>query len=134
MLFPSIHFNANCDEAISFYKEALGATVKEIVYAKDVPAGTDTGMGELPPNVVMHSEIELFGTVCTFSDGVETPVSSEHHCFMIVLDTDEEVKNVWNKLIDGGKIIDPLEPQFWASLSGYVKDKFGVNWSINTRA
>ncbi|MCL2055500.1 MAG: VOC family protein, partial [Oscillospiraceae bacterium] len=94
----------------------------------------DAGMGEVPPNFVMHSEIELFGTVCAFSDGVETPVSSEHHCFTIVLDTDEEVKKVWDKLIDGGTIVDRLEPQFWTSLYGYVKDKFGVNWSVNARA
>ena len=132
MLLPSIHFNGNCNEAITFYKEALGATVKEIHYAKDAPA--DAEMGELPQNFVMHSEIELFGITCALTDGAKTPITSEHHCFTLLLDTDEEVKNVWDKLSDGGKVIDPLEPQFWATLSGYVQDKFGVNWSINTRA
>jgi len=132
MLFPSIHFNGNCNEAITFYKEALGAKVKEIAYAKDAPASA--GMGEVPPNFIMHSEVELFGITCAFSDGMETPVKSDHHCFMLLLDTDEEVTAVFNKLADGGKIINSLEPQFWTTLFGYVQDKFGVNWSVNVKS
>ena len=96
MLLPSIHFNGNCNEAITFYKETLSATVKEIHYAKDAPA--DAGMGELPQSFVMHSEIELFGITCALTDGAKTPIASEHHCFTLFLDTDEEAKNVWDKL------------------------------------
>ncbi|MCL2287446.1 MAG: hypothetical protein FWC32_13930 [Firmicutes bacterium] len=32
---PSIGFPGNCHEAITFYKEALGAEVKTIVYNTD---------------------------------------------------------------------------------------------------
>jgi uncharacterized glyoxalase superfamily protein PhnB len=37
MITPCIHFQGNCDEAINFYKEALGAEDKAIFYAKDAP-------------------------------------------------------------------------------------------------
>lgn len=56
MLLTTISFQGNCDEAITFYKGALGAEVKEIAYFRDAPA--DSGMDEsLPPNFVMHSEV-----------------------------------------------------------------------------
>ena len=59
MLIPTIHFNGNCDDAINFYKGALGAEIKEINYAKDAPP--NSGMDSLPLNFVMHSEIIICG-------------------------------------------------------------------------
>jgi len=40
--FPSIRFPGNCDEAITYYKEVLGAEVKAIVYNGSDP--TDPNM------------------------------------------------------------------------------------------
>jgi len=36
MLVTTISFQGNCDEALTFYKEALGAEVKEVAYFRDV--------------------------------------------------------------------------------------------------
>ena len=131
MLIPTIHFHGNCDEAIAFYKETLGARVKEIAHAKDAPA--DTGMDSLPPDFVMYSEIELFGSTVSMTDGAQTPLVSDNFSFMISFDTADEVASVFNKLAVGGKIVEPLAPQFWASMYGFVTDKFGVGWSIGTK-
>jgi len=57
MITPCIHFKGNCDEAISFYKEALAAEVSEVHYSKDAPPGS--GLDELPPNFVMHSVVVI---------------------------------------------------------------------------
>ena len=131
MLIPTIHFPDNCDEAITFYKNTLGAIVKEIAYAKDAPP--DTGMEDCPPNFVMYSELEIFGSIISITDGAETPPTSEHHSFMITLDTDEEATLIFNKLADGGKIIEPLAPQFWSPLYGYLQDHFGVGWQVMSK-
>ena len=131
MLIPTIHFQGNCDEAITFYKETLGAEVKEIAYAKDAPA--DAGMDNLPPNFVMYSEIQLFDTIISMTDGAETAGGIENFSYMIMFDTADEVTNVFNKLAKGGTIVEPLAPQFFSSMYGFVKDKFGVGWSIGTK-
>ena len=89
MIIPTIHFNGNCDEAINFYKGALGAEVKEINYAKDAPLGS--GMDELPPNFVMHSEVYICGTNFSLTDGAEAPPTIGNFSYMIVYDTAEEV-------------------------------------------
>ncbi|MCL2407530.1 MAG: hypothetical protein FWC95_06330, partial [Defluviitaleaceae bacterium] len=60
MLSTSISFQGNCEEALAFYVEALGAEVKEVAYFRDAPP--NSGMDEsLPPNFVMHSEVLIFG-------------------------------------------------------------------------
>ena len=133
MLIPSIAFSGNCDEAIAYYKEAIGAEVKEIYYFRDAPP--NHGMDEsLPPNFVMHSEILLFDSKVVMTDGgTGLPITTDSY-FTIFLNSDEEVTSVFNKLADGGQIVEALAPQFWTSLFGFVKDRFGISWSINTKS
>jgi len=131
MITPCIHFQGCCDEAINFYKEALDAEVKAINYAKDAPA--DSGMDELPPNFVMHSEIIICGTNFSLTDGSETPLADTHISFLITYDTADEVKATFEKLIAGGEIVEPLAKVFWSELYGYVIDRFGVNWQVMVR-
>jgi len=126
MLIPAIGFQGNCDEAIHFYKEIFGAEVKRINYFRD------SGVDELslPPNFVMYSEVSMFGTTFVMCDGLEKPLES--FWMQLMFDTAEEVTSVFNKLADGGEVIDALEPQFWASLNGHVNDRFGVPWNVLT--
>jgi len=128
MLIPVIGFQGNCDEAITYYKEVLGAEVKMISHFCDAPA--DSGMDSLPPNFVMYSEVVIFGTTFVMCDGMEKPLQS--FWMQAMFDSAEEVTAVFNKLADGGEIVEPLAPQFFASLSGSVKDRFGVEWNILT--
>jgi len=128
MITPCIHFQGNCDEAIRFYKETLGAEVKAVFYAKDAPP--NNGMESLPPNFIMHSEILICGTNFSLTDGSESPITGEHISFLITYDTTEEVTAAFEKLAVGGKVVEPLEIVFYSELYGYVIDKFGVNWQV----
>jgi len=128
MIIPTIHFNGNCDEAIAFYKEALSAEIKEINYAKDAPQ--DSGMDELPPNFIMHSEVIIYGMKFSLTDGAETPPTIGNFSYMINYDTAEEVTATFNKLAVDGKVETPLDTTFWSHLYGSVIDRFGVNWQV----
>ena len=127
MITPCIHFNGNCNEAINFYKEALGAEVKEVFYAKDAP---DFNTESLLPDNVMHSEVIICGMNFSLTDGSETPLTDDHVSFMITYDTEEEVKKAYEALEVGGKVVEPLAKVFWSDLYGYVIDRFGVNWQV----
>ena len=131
MLIPTIHFAGNCSKVIEFYKQTVGAEVQTIAYAKDAPAEVSAMM---PPDFVMHSEIKIFGTVVALTDGCEKPPSEDNHTFTVILDTADEVASIFNRLAEGGRIIEPLAPQFWADLSGMLTDRHGVNWNILTRS
>jgi len=133
MLIPCIHFPGNCDEAIAFYKKTLGAEVKEINYFRDRPE--NSGMDDnLPPNFVMNSDLLIFGSPMMMTDGGEKQLTGDSFSFCICLDSTEEVTAVFNKLADGGKIVEALAPQFWASLYGMVEDRFGVGWQVMTNS
>ena len=129
MLIPTIHFTGNCNEVIEFYKKTIGAEEQMIAHAKDAPA--DLGVS---PDFVMHSEIKIFGTVVALTDGCDNPPTEDNHTFTVLFDTAEEVVDAFNKLVEGGKVVEPLSQQFWAEMSGMLKDRFGVNWCLLTRA
>ena len=131
MLYTTISFQGNCDEALTFYKEALGAEVKDVAYFRDAPP--DAGMdASLPPNFVMHSEVSIFGTQMTMTDGATAPITGDYFSLMLSFDSADEVTAVFNKLVDGGKVVSPLASQFWATLCGDVQDRFGIHWHIFT--
>ena len=131
MLLPTISFQGTCDKAITFYKEVLDAEVKAIHYFRDAPS--DSGMdASLPPDFVMHSEILMYGTPITMTDGATSQISGDFFSLALILDSAEEVSTVFNKLANGGKVVTPLAPQFWASLCGDVEDRFGINWHVCT--
>ena len=128
--FPSISFPGNCDEAIRYYKEELGAEVKVVVYNGDDPA--DPNMDKsLPPNFVTYSEILLFGTPVMMSDGAEKKMSCENFWFTLSFDTAEEVISVFDKLVDGGEIVAALSTEFYGQLMGSVRDRFGISWNVS---
>ena len=130
MLIPTISFQGRCDEAITFYKETLGAEVKEVAYYKDAPK--DFVM-DVPPNFVMHSEIMICGTLIIMTDGATAPLTGDYFSLMLMFNSVEEVTAAFEKLTNGGKVITPLEQQFWATLCGDVEDRFGIHWHICTR-
>ena len=132
MLTVAIHFKGNCNEAIKFYEETLGAKVKEIALFKDAP---DKSFVEepLPDDFVMHSDVEIYGTTFALTDGGETNPNTGNYSFMITVNTDEEVKDIYNKIVDGGKVIEPLGKVFWSSMYTMVEDRFGVTWQVMTK-
>jgi len=127
----AIGFQGNCDEAITYYKEILDAKVKVLNYFRDAPPDYSSDKS-LPSNYVMYSEVLLFGTPIVMTDGGKKPLSDSDFWIQVTFDSVEEVASVFNKLADGGQVIEAPTPQFWASSNAYVIDRFGVFWNILT--
>jgi predicted 3-demethylubiquinone-9 3-methyltransferase (glyoxalase superfamily) len=49
----------------------------------------------------------------------------------VTCETNEEIDTIWNKLIDGGSAMMPLDQYPWSKKYGWVKDKFGMTWQLN---
>jgi len=50
--------------------------------------------------------------------------------FMILCATDEEVKHFYDKFIEGGEALMPLDTYDFSPLYAWVVDRFGVSWQI----
>jgi predicted 3-demethylubiquinone-9 3-methyltransferase (glyoxalase superfamily) len=50
--------------------------------------------------------------------------------FFVKCESLNETNEIWNKLIDGGKALIPIDKYPWSERYGWVQDKFGVTWQI----
>ena len=128
-LVPYLHFAGNCEEALNLYKSVLNGSV-EIVTRYDNPHMNAPehyknkilhGVLTFEDNIVMVSDTH-FDYPLTFGDSVALSLSPK---------SEEEAIRIFNALSEGGKIIMPLEKQFWGDFYGYFVDRFGVRWMVN---
>jgi PhnB protein len=46
-------------------------------------------------------------------------------------DDDAALRGYWDKLTDGGDVLQPLEVAPWGDAFGMLVDRFGVSWLVN---
>lgn len=51
--------------------------------------------------------------------------------FYVICDTVIEVEQTWQKLVEGGHVLMPLNTYSWSEKYGWVQDKFGVSWQLS---
>jgi predicted 3-demethylubiquinone-9 3-methyltransferase (glyoxalase superfamily) len=49
----------------------------------------------------------------------------------VTFESIEETNATWNKLIDGGKALIPIDKHPWSERYGWLQDKFGLTWQIS---
>jgi PhnB protein len=130
---PYLFFDGRCEEAIQFYKTALGAEVDMLMRFKESPEPHKPGM--LPPgseNKVMHASFRVGDSTVMASDGrcLGRP-NFEGFSLSLTVRNDAEAERLFNALVkDGGKVCMPLAKTFYSSRFGMVNDRFGVGWMI----
>ncbi|HWD94685.1 MAG TPA: VOC family protein [Verrucomicrobiae bacterium] len=130
---PYLYFNGNCEEAVEFYKKALGAEVQMMMRFKESPEPPPPGM--VPPNYgnkIMHVSFQVGQTVIMASDGChqEKPVF-EGFSLALSVTTEAEADRAFNALAAGGQVKMPLAKTFWSPKFGMLTDKFGIGWMVS---
>ena len=129
---PYLFFDGRCEEAIEFYKSALGAKVDMMMRFKDSPEPIPPGM--CPPGSeqkVMHAALRIGEAVVMASDGMAGG-KPEFKGFSQSLNAADEAEadKVFGALGKGGKVTMPLAKTFYSPRFGMVTDKFGVGWMV----
>ena len=129
---PYLSFEGRCEEAIEFYKKAVGAEVQMLMRFKDSPETCASGM--VPPggeNKVMHSSLKIGDSIVMATDGGCAGKSVfQGISLSLAAKDDAECKRLFDALADGGQVQMPLDKTFFASSFGLVADRFGVNWMV----
>lgn len=108
---PFLWFNGHAEEAANFYTGIFkNAKITETTRWGDAGPG--------PKGSVMSATFELDGQKFIALNGGPQFKFSEAISFFVSCDTQEEVDHFWEKLSEGGEIIQ----------CGWLKDKFGVTW------
>jgi PhnB protein len=134
MPIPYLMFNGRCEEALNFYKKALGAEIGMMMRFKENPeADKAEAAGCMPGdmNKIMHSAFQVKGSTVMASDGMSQGAPKFEGFSLSVEAKDEpEAERFFNALADGGKVEVPLTKTFFAKSFGVVADKFGVSWMV----
>ncbi len=129
-LNPSIRFNdQKCREGMSFYQSCFGGEL-EFMTGKGTPMEKDMTPEQL--DLVMHSTLTSGDLVIIGSDMMrDKAIVGDQVGIMVNCESQEEIRNIFAKLSEGGDVFMPVEEQFWGALYGVVTDKYGVEWMLN---
>jgi PhnB protein len=131
-LQPYLFFDGRCEEAVDFYRRALGAEVQGLMRMKDSPDPIPPDMS--PPgseNKVMHMSFRIGDTTVMASDGRNQgkPVFQGFSLSLSVPSV-AEADRLFAALADGGQVQMPLSKTFFSPRFGMVADRFGVSWMV----
>jgi PhnB protein len=127
---PYLNFDGRCEEAIEFYRQALGAEVTALMRFKDSPQPCEPGMAP-PGDKVMHASFRIGDSTLMASDGYcGGRPGFQGISLSLTLPNDATAQRVFTALAEGGKVEMPLSKTFFASQFGVVADRFGVSWMI----
>jgi PhnB protein len=128
---PYLFFNGRCEEAIEFYRAALGAEVTMLMRYKESPEPASHG----DPEKVMHASLRIGDTTLLVSDGrCSGQLSFEGFALSLTAGDDAEAQRLFAALSDGGQVQMPLAKTFFSSKFGMVNDRFGVLWMVYVMA
>jgi PhnB protein len=129
---PYLYFYGRCDEALSFYEQALGAEVTFKMRHKEAPA-EHAVQGEAGERI-MHASFKVGQTTLMATDGMPGGTAAPSYSgfsISVSLDSVAKGEKIFNALAQGGEVRLPWQSTFWAKGFGMVTDKFGVPWMVN---
>jgi predicted 3-demethylubiquinone-9 3-methyltransferase (glyoxalase superfamily) len=110
-IYPCLWFDGNAKEAATFYCSVFNNSM--II--------SDNGM------VVMF---QLESKKIMGLNGGPMYSINPSISFFVTCATIEEIESIWNRLIEGGTVMMPLDKYPWGEKYGFVKDRFGMTWQL----
>ncbi len=111
-IYPCIWFDGQAKDAAEYYCSIF----------------QNSGIIDDTPMVVTF---ELDGVKFMGLNGGPTFKPNPAISFYVVLDKEEQVQKVWERLSDGGMVLMALDKYDWSEKYGWVQDRFGVSWQIS---
>lgn len=130
-LQPYLFFSGRCDEALEFYKQAIGAKLIMLMRFNESPDQVPEGMLQTGfENKVMHASFTVGKMTIMASDGCDDKSTFSGFRLALTVATEASAELTFKRLAEGGKIDMPLTKTFWSPCYGMVTDKFGVAWMV----
>ncbi len=125
---PYLFFDGRCEEALEFYKKAIGAEIGMLMRVKDAP---DQGGAHAPADKIMHASFFVGNTLIMASDGfAKGQPKFEGFCLSISAKDEADTERMFSALGAGGEVTQPIIKTFFSPAFGMVRDKFGVHWMV----
>jgi PhnB protein len=127
-----LFFEGRTEEAIEFYRSAVGATQIQLMRNKESPEPPPPGM--LPPgseNKIMHASFRIGDTQIMASDGrCQGKANFQGFSLALTAKSEAEAEKLFAALGNGGQVQMPLTKTFFSPKFGMLNDRFGVAWMV----
>lgn len=125
---PHLWFDDQAEEAandyVSIFKNSTIGSVTH--YGEEVAE-----VSGKPKGTVMTLSFQIEGQEFVALNGGPQFKFTPAISFFVNCETEEEIDQVWGKLIEGGEILMPLQKYPFSEKFGWLNDKFGVSWQLN---
>lgn len=125
-----LNFRGDARAALGFYHSVFGGDQMVVSYAN---AGNVQNPSEA--DQVMWGQVTADSGFRVMAYDVPSRMSwnpGENSFFVSVRgDAAQEITAYWERLCEGGTVLQPLAPASWSPLYGMVKDRFGVTWVLD---
>jgi PhnB protein len=124
-LNPYIMFDGNAREAMEFYRTVFGGELTVSTFGE---FGSDDAALK---DKVMHAMLLVDNGYALM--GADSPANHDSGTRITVSlsGDDEDLREYFEKLSNGGDVKMPLEKQVWGDEYGQLTDKFGIEWMVN---
>lgn len=128
---PYLFFGGKCEEAIEFYRSALGAEVQMLMRYKESPE-EQRPVPSCFDDKVMHASLRIGETILMASDGMcDGKPNFDGFSLSVTVPNEAEADRVFAALGEGGLVTMPLDKTFWSPKFGMLTDRFGVGWMVS---
>jgi PhnB protein len=128
---PYINLAGRAREAMEFYRQVLGGKLELYTMGEkgeSKPAG--------PGDHIAHARLDADGALIIASDGhPKFPAKVGENLAIALSGSDKDrVSKIFHALAEGGQLKGQLTKQPWGGETGYLMDKFGINWVVSVEA
>lgn len=129
---PYLFYPGNCEEAIAFYHEALGAQTLFTMRFKEAPPDPARPMPAEFAEKIMHATLQVGDAQIMMSDGGCMTGNDKFTGFSVSLTAADAAaaQRYFDALSQGAQVTMPFQKTFWSPGFGMVTDKFGVPWMV----
>jgi PhnB protein len=128
---PYLFFGGRCEEALEFYRKALGAEVEMLMRHNESPMPPPPGILQSGfERKVMHASFRIRGVSLLASDGCDDKAKFDGFRLSLALPAEADVRKAFEALADGSSVQMPLTKTFWSSCFGMLTDRFGLGWMV----
>ncbi len=134
---PNLWFDGNASEAVGFYTSLFPDG--EIITTLNYPNSAEEGLADFQLDMagkVLTLDFALGGQRFTAINAGPEFKFNPSVSFMVNFDPSrddqarEHLDELWNKLIDGGQALMPIDEYPYSKRYGWVQDCYGLSWQL----
>ena len=125
-----LFFPGNTEEAMNFYQGIFGGDLT-ITRRGDVdPTATEREKG-----LVINAALDAAPFTLRASDRADATSDVQTRIELTINGSEEDdLREVFDALSDGGTVKAQMEKMFWGDIFGALIDRFGIGWQVNIAA